>query len=544
MKGQLGGDLTGMLLILILLMVVAGVGGLVAWKMKLFGLGGDDDDDGDGGDGGDGDDGGGGDNNPENPSGSPITQPSEECSSSSVDSGTPCTLSNTQIETYLGPETLTALLKTPGDDGNCDDGYVKVDPTTFSYSSTDPQNAVCRKACRCLFAKDGVAPSDRCTDDVEYYKTTPDGPSTLSIDITTNVVSVVGDKNSPWKTPTIFDKLKYSESNDVSLLAKTISCPFPANTNNKPKAAIEPRFYPPGAEGTYDASPPETNVDGDNVNYTRDGVRLGQDWDKYSMKYSNLDEWNQSVDVHKYYPTQVYKCSEITNNPDSEPEKYIPNCEQIIQYKPIKVCKPSYYYSSPKGYVGIPNVSNTSTETGSLDNSGTGAYAFRGEDISMAGQTCGGGFTGGGNYNPAFWDGIQTLAESEGAGNWNSCGGTTDAQTTGGQNKCSHLRHLQKGGGREVTWFAQNINGTGYPMACVEAASAQSSTNFSGGQLCDAPQPLHQNEKADVREENAVSYSTCRPGNFSGPKILQLDSDVHDMLGVDTCAPDVKYLED
>lgn len=40
---QLGGDLTGMLLILILLMVVAGVGGLVAWKMKLFGLGGDDD---------------------------------------------------------------------------------------------------------------------------------------------------------------------------------------------------------------------------------------------------------------------------------------------------------------------------------------------------------------------------------------------------------------------------------------------------------------------------------------------------------------------
>ena len=43
MKGQLGGDFTGMLLILILLMVVAGVGGLVAWKMKLFGLGGDDD---------------------------------------------------------------------------------------------------------------------------------------------------------------------------------------------------------------------------------------------------------------------------------------------------------------------------------------------------------------------------------------------------------------------------------------------------------------------------------------------------------------------
>ena len=40
---QLGGDFTGLLLILILLMVVAGVGGLVAWKMKLFGLGGDDD---------------------------------------------------------------------------------------------------------------------------------------------------------------------------------------------------------------------------------------------------------------------------------------------------------------------------------------------------------------------------------------------------------------------------------------------------------------------------------------------------------------------
>ena len=45
MKGQVGGDFTGMLLILILLMVVAGVGGLVAWKMKLFGLGGDDDSD-------------------------------------------------------------------------------------------------------------------------------------------------------------------------------------------------------------------------------------------------------------------------------------------------------------------------------------------------------------------------------------------------------------------------------------------------------------------------------------------------------------------
>lgn len=43
---QVGGDFTGMLLILILLMVVAGVGGLVAWKMKLFGLGDDSDDDG------------------------------------------------------------------------------------------------------------------------------------------------------------------------------------------------------------------------------------------------------------------------------------------------------------------------------------------------------------------------------------------------------------------------------------------------------------------------------------------------------------------
>ena len=403
MKGQHGGDLTGMLLILILLMVVAGVGGLVAWKMKLFGLGGDDDS-GDGGGGDDGDDGGGGDNNPVNPSGSPITQPSEECSSSFVDSGTPCTLSDTQIETNLGQETLTALLKTPGDDGNCDTGYVKVDPTTLLYSSTNPQNAVCRKACRCLFARDGVAPSDKCTHDVEHYKTIQDTSSTLSTEITTDIVDVVGDLYADWKTPTIFDKLKYIESNDVSLLAKTISCPFPANTNNKPKAAIEPRFYPPGAQGTYDASPPETNVDGDNVNYTRDGVRLGEDWDKYSMKYSNLDEWNQFVDVHKYYPTQVYKCSDITNNPEGEPEKYIPNCEQIIQYKPIKVCKPRDHYPTPKGYVGIPNASTTSTETGSLDNSGTGAYGFRGQ-MPQGGNnevTCGGGY-GTSNYSTVFW---------------------------------------------------------------------------------------------------------------------------------------------
>jgi hypothetical protein len=520
MKGQVGGDFTGMLLILILLMVVAGVGGLVAWKMKLFGLGGDDDsdDDDDGGDGDDEDDGGGGDNNPVNPSGSPITPPSEECSSSFVDSGTPCTLSNTQIETYLGTETLTALLKTPGDDGNCDTGYVKVDPTTFLYSSTDPQNPVCRKACRCLFAKDGVAPSDRCTDDVEHYKTKPETSSTTPRDRTTDIVDVVSDATAFFGGDfTIFDKLRFSESNDVSTIAKTISCPFPANTDNKPKAAIEPRYYPPGiAQGgsTYDDSPPVRNVD--SGDYASDGVILGEDWDKYSMKYSNLEEWNQSVDVTKYYPTQVYNCT-IGH---LDPSNNITDCEQIIQYKPIKVCKPRENYPTPKGYVGIPGATDTSSQTGSLDNTGTGAYAFRGEDISMAGQTCGGGFQGGGNYNGAFWEGIQTLASyPTGVGGWFRCNihATTDGTNSEQRNSCSHLNYLQTGGDKEVTWFAQNIDGTGYPMACVEAGIP--------GQLCDAPQPLLQNEKADVLENNAISYNTCKTANFSGPKVLQLDSE-------------------
>jgi hypothetical protein len=529
---QLGGDFTGMLLILILLMVVAGVGGLVAWKMKLFGLGGDDDS-GDGGGGGDGggDDGGGGDNNPENPSGSPITQSSEQCSSSFVDSGTPCILSNTQIETNLGPETLTALLKTPGDDGNCDDGYVKVDPTTFSYSSTDPQNAVCRKACRCLFAKEGVAPSDRCTDDVEYYKTKPE---TSSIEITTDIVDVVGDLYADWKTSTIFDKLTYSETNDVSPLAKTISCPFPANTDNKPKAAIEPRY----TDGNV---PGESNTD--LQDFAGPGVILGEDWDKYSMKYSNLEEWNQSVDVAKYYPTQVYNCAYADNIARTDPSNNITDCEQIIQYKPIKVCKPRDYYETPKGFVGIPGVSATSTETGSLDGDevayAAGAYSKRGKVVSMYDSKCGGGYgtTSGNYYTTGFWEGIQTLASEPGVGNWNNCvvGQRYDGLYTGQSNSCNNFLHLQKGGGREVTWFAQKIDGTGYPMACVQASSVQ-------GQLCGAPQPLDGNEEADVLETNAMSHSGCRTNNFSGPKTLKLDG-IQDPSGsgVATCNPHIKY---
>ena len=216
MKRQVGGDFTGMLLILILLMVVGGVGGLVAWKMNLFGLGGGGDSDDDDDDDDDNDSNQQPDNSP--PAGgvvitksSEITQPTGECSADDVD-GDPCTLKNFSGEpklSGLSGETLTALLKTPGDDGSCDTGYVKVNPTTFLYSSTDPdpQNDWRRKACRCLFSKPDVAPSYKCTQDVEFYK--QDGRDNLTMNY--RLPDANFSHGAGWKTTTIFDALKYSE---------------------------------------------------------------------------------------------------------------------------------------------------------------------------------------------------------------------------------------------------------------------------------------------------------------------------------------------
>jgi len=517
MKGQVGGDFTGMLLILILLMVVAGVGGLVAWKMNLFGLGGDSDDDD-----GDSDDDDGEDNNQQSNGPPPavvitksseITQPTGECSADDVD-GDPCTLKNFNGEPNFSNETLTALLKTPEDDGSCDTGYVKVNPTTFLYSSTDPdpQNAVCRKACRCLFSKPDVAPSYKCTQDVEFYKQDiNDSRENLNNEIT-DYRTPPADHAAGWKTPTIFDALKYSSNiNDLSTLVKTISCPFPADGTNNPKQAIKNRY-----NSSNKPPDPPTDTPADN-DYYENGLLIGKPVDKYSMKYENITEWSPYVDVTKYYPTQVYSCTGGSSNTNSS--EYVPDCKQIIQYKPIKVCKPtikpkntddSSRFKTPRAYVGGFESTTTGEDTGTIgDGNGDGLYAYRGSGSPQDLQQCGSAFGEPGkenppaNYSPEFWRDMATLATTDTDTGWRNRG---DGDST--------LQPYQKGGGVEMIWFAQNIDGTGYPMACVQTHGGKPS------QLCDAPKPLVGNEQADVYDNNAQSYS-CKIAGYSGPKVLR-----------------------
>ena len=512
MKRQVGGDFTGMLLILILLMVVAGVGGLVAWKMKLFGLGSDSDDDDDDDD--DNDSNQQPDNSP--PAGgvvitksSEITQPTGECSADDVD-GDPCTLKNFNGEPNFSNETLTALLKTPGDDGSCDTGYVKVNPTTFLYSSTDPdpQNAVCRKACRCLFSKPDVAPSYKCTQDVEFYK--QDGRDNLNDEIT-DYRTPTSDHGAGWKTRTIFDALKYSNTNELSTLVKTISCPFPADGANNPKEAIKNRYHK-DSEGK-DTVPDPIPVYTEDTDYYENGLLIGHPVDKYSMKYENINEWSPYVDVTKYYPTRVYSCTGGSINTNSS--EYVPDCTQIIQYKPIKVCKPkntdgSTRFKTPRAYVGGFESTTTGEETGTIgDGNGDGLYAYRGSGPPQDLQQCGSAFGEPGkenppaNYSPEFWRDMATLATTDTVTGWRHRG-VGD----------STLQPYQKGGGEEMIWFAQNIDGTGYPMACVQSHGGKPS------QLCDAPKPLVGNEQADVYDENAT-ISSCKIPGYSGPKVLR-----------------------
>lgn len=512
MKRQLGGDFTGMLLILILLMVVAGVGGLVAWKMNLFGLGsGSDDDDDD-----DNDD----DNASNKQSNGPppavvITKSSEikqatgECSADNVDGG-PCTIKNFNGEPKLSGvsgETLTALLKTPDDDGNCDTGYVKVSSTDYKALNTG-DDAICRKACRCLFSNNNVAPSYKCTQDVQFYvQDNSDSRENLNDEIT-DYQTPTADHGAGWKTPTIFDALKYSSTNELSTLVKTISCPFPADGANNPKEAIKNR---------YDSSngPPDPPTDTPaNNDYYDNGLLIGKDVDKYSMKYENITEWSPYVDVTKYYPTRVYSCAggSIDSNNTSE---YVPDCTQIIQYKPIKVCKPkdrdgSARFKTPRAYVGGFESKTTGEDTGTIGGgNGDGLYAYRGSGSPQDLQQCGSAFGEPGkenppaNYSPEFWTDMATLATTDTVTGWRHRG-VGD----------STLQPYQKGGGEEMIWFAQNIDGTGYPMACVQTHGGKPS------QLCDAPKPLVGNEKADVYDENAT-ISSCKTPGYSGPKVLR-----------------------
>ena len=105
------------------------------------------------------------------------------------------------------------------------------------------------------------------------------------------------------------------------------------------------------------------------------------------------------------------------------------------------------------------------------------------QDDPDPGQKCGSAFGADGvpsHYPREFWTAMETLATSGDGGE----GGTGWLGANPGD---STLQPYQKGGGEEMIWFAQNIDGTGYPMACVQS---HADNNNVGYQLCDAPKPL------------------------------------------------------
>ncbi len=487
---QTGGDFTGMLLILILLMVVAGVGGLVAWKLNLFGLGGDDDDD-------DDDDDKSKDDNSKNDNQVTThhvdTPPSGPCATN-VD-GPSCTLT-------ISGEQTAVLLKKMNDNKQCDAGYVKVDPNDFTVLK-DGDDSVCRKACRCPYGKDNSART-HCSEDVTHKST--DDPT---------------------------DSNYHAHSMYPTEYEKTISCGVPdsCDTNNIIGCADDNGLNWIKIE------------DDGNIDY----VRIYN----AELEWKGRDNWDHLLETRKYYPVVVRSQGGRNSNGqkvcENEDADEVMRCKKQIQYRPYKVCDtdpngPNVAMSN--GYSDLwPQKSYCDTTGGATAQQ---QFAYNGYNEgslntnrpALGQANCGnpastdsGGLRRGGGYFGLMNQGLygKTTLTDGSSDLVIRCGNYEDDPPSGSgpgfmdtylnytlysykhffkyledQDSANNFNNthnratvsVDNPDGRKY-WFGERLNGDPIEMICTKLADESSETNS-----CEPPQPLAEGRFSDIDSNN------------------------------------------